>query len=159
VRVVCNNTLQQALGDSTGRVTLPHLREFDADAIKDQLGIGRTQWEAFTQTLDTLARIEVNSREAVNVIGNVFKIPDGPDKQKSEDVGHANNIVDLFTRQAYVGADLAGNTAWGLLNCVTEYYDWHKRARGQDTRLNNAWFGEGAKIKQRAANELLKLAA
>ena len=52
VRVVCNNTLQQALRDSSGRVTIPHVREFNAEHIKDQLGIGREQWAAFTAALD-----------------------------------------------------------------------------------------------------------
>jgi phage/plasmid-like protein (TIGR03299 family) len=49
VRVVCNNTLQQALGDATGRVVSPHTQTFDADRFKDQLGIGREQWDAFTR--------------------------------------------------------------------------------------------------------------
>ena len=160
VRVVCNNTLQQALRDSSGRVTIPHVREFNAEHIKDQLGIGREQWAAFTAALDVLAKVKVDAATAAKVIDRVFEIPEDPEKRMADsDRLHAVNVIDLFTKQSYVGADLAGDTAWGLLSSVTEYVDWHKRARNQGNRLNNAWFGDGANLKQRAMNELVVLAA
>jgi len=160
VRVVCNNTLQQALRDSTGRVTVPHIADFNAESIKDQLGIGRDQWAAFTGALDVLAKVKVDAATAAKVIDKVFDIPEDPEKRMADsDRIHAVNVVDLFTKQTYVGADLSGDSAWGLLNSVTEYVDWHKRARNQGNRLNNAWFGDGARIKQTAMNELMLLAA
>ena len=160
VRVVCNNTLQQALGDSTGRVAIPHMKDFNAGSIKEQLGIGREQWEAFTTMLDTLAKVKIDTATAAKVMDKVFAIPEDPVKRMQDsDRLHAANVVDLFTKQQYVGADISGDTAWGLLNATTEYVDWHKRARSQGSRLNNAWFGEGAKIKQTAVAELSLLAA
>ncbi len=39
VRVVCNNTLAIALGDSAGAVKVGHRSQFDAQAVKRQLGI------------------------------------------------------------------------------------------------------------------------
>ena len=160
VRVVCNNTLQQALRDSTGRVTVPHITDFNAESIKDQLGIGREQWTAFTGALDVLAKVKVDAATAAKVIDKVFDIPEDPEKRMADsDRIHAVNVVDLFTKQTYIGADLSGDSAWGLLNSVTEYVDWHKRARNQGNRLNSAWFGDGARIKQTAMNELMLLAA
>ena len=41
-------------------------------------------------------------------------------------------------------------TAWGLVNAVTEFVDHHRRARSQDYRLDSAWFGQGAQLKQQA---------
>ena len=60
-----------------------------------------------------------------------------------------------------MGSDLvsAKNTAWGLVNAVTEYVDHHRRARSQDNRLDSAWFGQGAVLKQRALSTALKLTA
>ena len=160
VRVVCNNTLQQALRDNTGRVTVPHIADFNAESIKDQLGIGRDQWAAFTGALDVLAKVKVDAATAAKVIDKVFDIPEDPEKRMADsDRIHAVNVVDLFTKQTYIGADLSGDSAWGLLNSVTEYVDWHKRARNQGNRLNSAWFGDGARIKQTAMNELMLLAA
>ena len=57
------------------------------------------------------------------------------------------------------GADLpsAKGTAYGLLNAVTEYVDHDKRARSNDTRLDSAWFGQGAQLKQEALKTALAL--
>lgn len=160
VRVVCNNTLQQALGDSTGRVTFPHLREFNGDDIKAKLGISREHWESFSKALDTLARIKLDNIKAVEMVDKIFALPEDPvERMKDADRLHAANVIDMFTCQSFIGADIAGQTAWGLMNSVTEYMDWHKRARSQDSRLNGAWFGDGARVKQTAMNELLLLAA
>ena len=49
--------------------------------------------------------------------------------------------------------------AWGLLNAVTEYVDHERRARSVDYRLDSAWFGPGAGIKQRALDAALELVA
>jgi hypothetical protein len=53
----------------------------------------------------------------------------------------------------------ARGTAWGLLNAVTEYVDHERRARSNEYRLDSAWFGQGAQIKQRALDAALQLAA
>ena len=87
------------------------------------------------------------------------------DNEYHEETHFANHVeavaavVQMFRDQAYIGADLSGETGWGLLNCVTEYVDFKKRARNQSNRLNAAWFGEGAGIKARAIGELERLAA
>nr|WP_279384685.1 DUF932 domain-containing protein [Halomonas lionensis] len=51
----------------------------------------------------------------------------------------------------------AKDTAWGLLNAVTEYVDHDKRARSNDTRMDSAWFGQGAQLKQEALDAALAL--
>ena len=48
------------------------------------------------------------------------------------------------------GVELAGYTKWGMLNAVTEYYDHHAPSRSNDARLDNAWFGMGNSMKDRA---------
>lgn len=53
----------------------------------------------------------------------------------------------------------ASGTAWGLLNAVTEYVDRERRARSIEYRMDSAWFGQGAIIKQRALSAALQLVA
>jgi hypothetical protein len=53
----------------------------------------------------------------------------------------------------------ANGTAWGLVNGVTEYVDSLRRARSQDNRLDSAWFGTGAALKQKGFEAALALAA
>ena len=59
------------------------------------------------------------------------------------------------------GAELAAakGSAWGLLNAVTEFVDHERRARNQEYRLDSAWFGQGAALKQRALDYALQLAS
>ena len=45
------------------------------------------------------------------------------------------------------------------ITAVTEYADHHKRARSQGNRLDNAWFGDAANIKNAVFHEVLELAA
>lgn len=155
VRVVCNNTLQQSLKDYISRVSIPHFRDFDAKSVHEQLGLGRAQWGAFSSALDAIAKIKVDSVKAKEVLDRVFKVPEetityiDPQVQK---------VLQLFQGKA-IGADIAGQTGWGLVNAVTEYADHHKRARSQGNRLDNAWFGDAANIKDAVFHEVLELAA
>lgn len=158
VRVVCNNTLQQSLRDATGRVTIPHFQDFNADLVKDQLGIGRDGWSAFTSAIDVIAKARMTTGDAVAAMNKVFELEADPTKPDPNRV-HATNVIDMFTKQEFIGADLAGRTGWGLLNCLTEYTDFKKRARGQGNRLDNAWFGDGAKLKERGLETILEMAA
>lgn len=158
-RVVCNNTLNVALKESGGgRIVIPHMSDFNADAVKERMGIGKEQWSAFTSSLEILAKLRVDTTKASQVMRNVFKIPDVA-VEGTPNMSHVCNIINLFTQERFKGADLAGQTAWGLLNATTEYVDWHKRARNQNNRINSAWFGEGANIKDATFNELMELAA
>ena len=153
VRVVCNNTLQQSLKDYISRVSIPHFRDFNATQIHEQLGLGRAQWGAFSQALDAIAKIKLDSAKAKEVLGKVFVTPE---KEITYVDPQVEKIMRLFEGKA-IGADIAGQTGWGLVNAVTEYADHHKRARSQGNRLDNAWFGATANIKDAVFHEVLEL--
>ena len=59
------------------------------------------------------------------------------------------------------GAELtaAKDTAWGLLCAVTEFVDHERQARSSENRLDSAWFGNGAQMKQKALEQALQLVA
>lgn len=62
-----------------------------------------------------------------------------------------NQILSKFNGQGR-GSDLdsARDTAYGLLCAVTEFTDHERRAMSTDHRLDSAWFGTGANLKQKA---------
>lgn len=160
VRVVCNNTLQQAVRDATGRVTISHVQDFSTEKVHDQLGIGRHQWEAFKDALDAISKINIDAVKAKEVMNKVFQIPEDFEKAMLDsDRIHVDNVVQLFTQERFIGADIAGQTGWGLVNAMTEYVDFRKKARNQGSRLDSAWFGDNATLKTRTLNETLLLAA
>lgn len=53
----------------------------------------------------------------------------------------------------------AKDTAWGLLCAVTEFVDHERQARSSENRLDSAWFGNGAQMKQKALEQALQLVA
>jgi hypothetical protein len=71
-----------------------------------------------------------------------------------------SKTLELFEGRGR-GADLdsAKGTAFGLLNAVTEFVDHERKARNTDNRLDSAWFGQGANIKQKALEQALLMAA
>jgi phage/plasmid-like protein (TIGR03299 family) len=159
VRVVCNNTLSMAVGDKTGAVRVPHSTLFDQEAVKRELGLGLSAWEAFMTSIKTLADRKVHKFEAMNFLVKVLGNPDVPLADQPNQKA-LNNVYALFSGGGK-GSDLdsASGTSWGLLNAVTEYVDHERRARSQDNRLDSAWFGQGATIKTKAFHEAMKLAA
>lgn len=57
------------------------------------------------------------------------------------------------------GAELssAKDTAYGLLCSITEFVDHERRAISMDHRMDSAWFGMGATIKQRGLEQALSM--
>ncbi|MCF1444891.1 DUF932 domain-containing protein [Ralstonia nicotianae] len=160
VRVVCNNTLAIALGDSIGAVKVPHRSQFDAQAVKRQLGIAVSSWDAFMARTKALSECKVNDTAAEAFFRRVLTYPatgaNTPVPATNDSAVKA--VQELFAGRGK-GADMASasGTAWGLLNAITEYTDHHRRARSDDHRRDAAWFGQSATIKQKAWDEALRL--
>ena len=138
---------------------MPHSRKFDPQLVKQELGIGLSSWERFVGNMRRLAERPIHKFEAMNLIVNVLGDPELPLADQPNQKA-LQNVYALYSGQG-MGADLssANGTAWGLLNAVTEYVDHERRARSPEYRLDSAWFGQGAVIKQRALDTALKLVA
>lgn len=161
VRVVCNNTLQIALGDSAGAVKVPHRSQFDALAVKRQLGIAISSWDSFIVRMKALSECKVNDTAAEAFLRRVLTYPVGSGQPVHTTNDSAIKAVQSLYAGKGMGATLASasGTAFGLLNAVTEYCDHHRRARSEDHRRDAAWFGTGATLKQKAWDEAMRLVA
>ncbi len=185
IRVVCNNTLAIALrgqSSSAGVVKVPHSTKFDADKVKQQLGISVRQWEDHMYEMKQLTQRKVSQQEATAYFDAVFNntsmcIADQEEKiiqfyhnvatqassaaKKVEPNGRAmSKALNMFNGQGR-GADLssAKDTAYGLLCSITEFADHERRAMSTDHRLDSAWFGAGANLKQRGLEQALTMIA
>lgn len=162
IRVVCNNTLQIALNGASCAVKVPHSTSFDPQAVKKQLGIAVSQWDSFMYRMKTLSERKVKSHESMNFF---LKVMCMSDSQFDPAVGLMNERALKKVQAMYEGQGQgsemasASGTAWGLLNAVTEFVDHERRARSQEYRLDSAWFGQGAALKQRALDHALLMAA
>lgn len=160
-RVVCNNTLRLALNrDAESQVRIRHDAEFDPDVVKNQLGIlADESWGTFVTRMKSLAATPMGSAEAGIVLAGVLARQQAKDVVTSptESRGY-KKIMELFNGSGR-GSEMSGvrNTAWGFANAVTQYVDFERQARNNETRLNSAWFGPGARLKDEIVSELLDL--
>jgi phage/plasmid-like protein (TIGR03299 family) len=156
IRVVCNNTLSAADSEhALSRVNLTHGAKFDASIMRDKLGLIVNGFEGIMDNYRRLARQSVSKEYAKQFASNLF--PDTYNQQTNtlkESKGF-KRVMQLFDG-AGIGSNSYGvyGTKWGLLNAVTQYID-HERGHNVDTRMNNAWFGNGDRIKTQAESLLL----
>ncbi|MFZ3192949.1 MAG: DUF932 domain-containing protein [Moraxellaceae bacterium] len=158
VRVVCNNTLAVALGQGSGAVKVPHSTTFDPIAVKQQLGLSVSDWEIFKSQLTALSGRKVKDSETHKYLVQVFSDPYASKDAPPINERAMNRALELFQGHGR-GSRLASSqgTAFGLLNAVTEFVDHERRARSTDHRLDSAWFGQGAALKQKAMQTALAL--
>ena len=175
VRVVCNNTLSIAVNNSENAVKVSHRSVFDADAVKQRLGVAVSHWDQFMYEMKVLSERKVSTKEA-NAYFETLLTQTTP--QSTESTPSGLRLLKPSTKpiipneRAYKklqamyggqgrGAELtaAKNTAWGLLCAVTEFVDHERQARSTENRLDSAWFGNGAQMKQQALNQALQLVA
>ena len=173
VRVVCNNTLSIAVNNSENAVKVSHRSVFDADAVKQRLGVAVSHWDQFMYEMKVLSERKVSTKEA-NAYFETLLTQTTP--QSTESTPSGLRLLKPSTKpiipneRAYKklqamyggqgrGAELtaAKNTAWGLLCAVTEFVDHERQARSTENRLDSAWFGNGAQMKQQALEKALQL--
>lgn len=160
VRVVCNNTLAIALGDSRCAIKVPHRSQFNPEAVKRHLGITVSSWDGFVARMKALAERPVDPDSVEALLRRVLTYQAQDNKATVVNEQALATVRSLYEGGGR-GALMASSrgTAWGLLNSVTEYVDHHRRARSDDHRRDAAWFGQGAQLKQRAWDEAMKLVA
>ena len=160
IRVVCQNTLFFAM-EEVGmkrhpQVKVPHNLRFEAELVKERLGLMDKAWSAFIGRVRKMADRPVTSDEASVFFKDLFI--QKKNKELSTRVQSEHEAILALFRSA-PGQELssAEGTLWGAVNAVSYYAD-HVRAGTAGDRLNSAWFGGGAALKERAwtkANALI----
>ena len=161
VRVVCNNTLGAALGQrkkGAGKVAVSHRSVFKPDTVKTDLGIVRGQFKDFMQQARALAKVKMTKDAAVDFVGTVLTDSKTIASKDAASTRAHQAIMKLFAGEGQ-GATLKGvdGTAWGLVNAVTEYVDHHARAKTDQHRLSDAFFGRGDQLKSLTFGRALDL--
>jgi phage/plasmid-like protein (TIGR03299 family) len=172
VRVVCANTLACAMNkkdDTSNRVKVLHNQEVDLQKVKQQLGIAEDVWSNYIEQAKRLAATKLTTQKAAQLLRNVFEseqrgIIQGESKRVSnseffDKCRKPRAILELYEGRG-IGSELktAHNTAWGLVNAVTQYYDHETSARSTDAKLDQAWFGRGSDKKQEMVDACMELA-
>jgi phage/plasmid-like protein (TIGR03299 family) len=133
VRVVCNNTLVMAhSGDSKIAVSMNHRKVFDAELVKERLGLARKDMEVYKEKAVFLGSKRYDRVQAIEYLVKTF--PSSGEKISK----NAEKAILALEHQP--GVEFAPGTWWQAFNAVTYVTD-HLAGKSADTRLATAWYG------------------
>ena len=166
-RVVCNNTLTPSLSTASKRaVRVSHASVFDAELVKETLGIAHEKFAEYKEMAEFLG----SKRYSVNLLKQYYKeVFPFTSKQKGvENVGvmqkeddkqivsnNAKKCLELVDSQP--GAEYAEGSWWQAFNSVTYLTD-HIQGRNAESRLQSQWYGKNQLLKTKALDKALKYA-
>ena len=159
-RTVCQNTLTAAIGEnSKNLVKVTHRSTWDATQVKLDMGLISDGWGKFADNMKKLATVEITDMDA-----NAYFVNAVYDKNKTAEdqtwgaVKTVASLMSLF--KGGRGAEFAPNTAYNVLNAVTEFQD-HYGVRKVDAgrKFMDSSFGKGDDLKTEVMNDMLALAA
>lgn len=163
IRVVCQNTLGFAFQDMKKQlrrhIKVDHMTKFNPIPIKEQLGLIDAAWSRFMEQINPMAKHPLKGPAVQKFVESLFlsdkEIEEGkaPSSPKYKEI---NQIMSLFYSAPGQEIDTAKDTLWGALNAVTNYVD-HVRSAKAVERIDSAWFGTGAALKQRAWDRAMAL--
>jgi phage/plasmid-like protein (TIGR03299 family) len=172
IRVVCNNTLTQALGQTGSRFRVLHLQMFDEEihkAAEEALGLSGEQMKFFQEQAEFLSSKRAKAFDLDNFIAELCQPNLLIERAKAGNPNALPPMRDEFKRNAEAvreavevspGADLASakGTWWGALNAVTYVVDHQKKSKVEGNSLHSAWFGTGANLKRKALTKAIEYA-
>lgn len=165
IRVVCANTL--AIAERKGRgegISIIHKGDLASKVqqAREILGLANQFYQGVEQQIDRLAHHYPSLRQLDEYFKAVY--PDSPAVNPSRSKHIRDELHRLF--EEGIGHDIPAirHTSWAAVNAVTEFVDHYRSTRGKtafdraSNRLQSAWFGSGAKLKQLAWDRALEMA-
>jgi phage/plasmid-like protein (TIGR03299 family) len=160
IRVVCKNTMTYALSTSsyTGPVRINHRQEFDADYVKEILGVSKEKLDTYKEVAEFLGSKRYTKDTLNNYFAEIFPRNGTPKKiEAPEDAFSRNHVQALDVIEQQPGHQYAEGSFWQAFNAVTYMTD-HVMGRSADTRLTSAWFGANRKNKISALEKAVEYA-
>jgi phage/plasmid-like protein (TIGR03299 family) len=166
VRVVCQNTLSQALGQGPS-IRVAHTLAMESrlkNAAEEALDTIQRHFDQIGVQFRKMATFEMSERHLDAYLRSAFPDPlRGKDERLHRRALAQTQKDRRESLRLYcegMGNDLEGvrGTLWAAYNGVTEYLDFHRTAYGDGKWLENIWFGESSRIKERALEKALSMA-
>lgn len=152
-RVVCNNTLAVALNENNRvGVRINHRSQFDADKVKEILGISHNKVGQFKEAAEFLGSKQYDREKLIKYFGDIFGESSRDNKDLSRTAEQAMGYVE-----DQPGDNFRPGSWWNAYNAVT-YMTNHKLGRSADTRMSSAWFGGNANRNIKALDLALEMA-
>ena len=161
IRVVCHNTLTFSLQQDAARaVKVGHRTAFDADTVKETLGLASEKFAKYKEMAQFLGSRKITAEALIQYYNDVFPTTSRKEEKAPvvvyDDLSKAAKMCyDALETQP--GAEYAAGTWWQAFNSVTYYTD-HLQGRNAENRLHNQWFGYNQPKKVLAAEKAVQYA-
>lgn len=160
VRVVCMNTLNLAINANGTQESLSmghwgNLESRVADARR-KLGLITERFDVFSEEMKALVRVKMSVQRVKSYFDRLLPKKDAENQRQAKT---RDLILEHFhTNFGNDRNNVPGikGTAWAAFNAVTEFADHQRKFIGKtdgqkvDNQLNNIWFGDSHRLKQRA---------
>ncbi len=165
IRVICANTL--AIAERNGRgqgVSIVHKGDLSLKIQQAQevLGLAKRFYDDVELRINRLASHYPSLRQLEEYFKLVY--PDSPDGESTRTKNVRQELHRLFEEGIGHKMPAIRHTTWTALNAVTEYVDHYRSTRGKtameraSNRLDSAWFGSGARLKEHAWELAMQMA-
>ena len=158
IRVVCNNTLTLSLNSTSQRMAkVSHRREFDADAVKETMGIAHEKFSKYREMAEFLSSKRYTADSIIEYFNTVFPKTSGSTEENNGVLHSRAAKLAYDTLENQPGAEFGEGTYWSAYNSVTYLTD-HLLGRTDDTRIYSSWFGTNQTKKVNALNLAVEMA-
>ena len=149
IRVVCNNTLQFALGSGKKdmMIRIDHRKKFDADQVKQALDMNTMKLTKYKEALEMVASKKANKEKTIEYFAKVWPtISNKTERKYGKNVETALKWLD-----EQPGAKFGAGTWYHNFNTVTFVTD-HLIGNNDNARVRSAFYGFGRNSKVQALN-------
>jgi len=166
IRVVCANTL--AMADSEGRgegIAIRHQGDLVSKVQEAQevLGLAVKFFDDLEGQFDLMARHYPSYAEVSAYFKALYPDPEEGNPARAQNI--RDELFQLFENGKGQDIPEIRSSTWAAFNSVTEYVDHHRPTRAKSdfdraaNRLESAWFGSGARLKERAFRLAVEMTA
>jgi len=162
IRVVCQNTLGFAMNQIKGKPAekcfkVAHDKHFNWAEAKSKLKLIDHSWGSFIEKVRLLAAENVKQSEVDKFFETLFLTGNKDDKPSHKSIIEIQNLRSAYINGLGQQFPSTKDTAWGLVNAVTYYVDHQRKSKNQSERLDSAWFGNGALLKDKAWDTAIEM--
>lgn len=178
VRVVCNNTLNFAIKNNFGKLSLKHTKNIgdkldltnqdNAELVYATIGCEKQYNEFLKAELERLRSLRITKKQVMDIVANVvlpedsLKVWKETNNIEHEDIStRSKNIFNGMVQAIHegVGQDImqSGNALW-LLNGITSYYQNNVTYKNDEVKFSSIMTGNVFDNVKTAYEKVLKLA-
>lgn len=155
IRIVCQNTLRMALGNTINKVSIRHTKNVESNLMEAHklLKISNTYITKMHEAVNALSLKKVSDKQVVDLVNKLFP-------STSENTTRIDNIRNEVMNSYYtgVGQEKIKGTAWGVINGITHYTSHGKSYHSAESKFDNLIMdGTSSKLVDKALAELLAL--